>query len=464
MNRLVIESIEGRIIAGITMFVAIMVLIGWVAINEPARMASFERQSLGRSIERGGELYAANCATCHGANGYGQADLVPALNSPQFFGHDFLAEVNGPIGRLQRQQAELRAQASELLTERNNLLAESTSLAQPPAQATPGAEATAEPAPAVDPQQRQAEIIARINEIDAQLDPSVEGSIGAQIAAIDVELEPLLAQREDLLATLQPAIDRGYLAGIEQARANAELNGPLSFTEFLDRSADRLSQAGWGSDVASFVRTTLYHGRPGTTEMWQGRQMVAWAQLAGGPLRNDQIDDLTNFIVAWDKGDAWTLDDLFAVQQFMKLKADASLVSAGPAMPTIRQESGNDLDQATALVTALTGDPERGQGLYNGAVRSAGGPRLACSTCHAGGAQAPATEEKWDTVLNVRLALPEFSGWTVEKYLIDGIIYPNDYVVPGYASGVMPATYGDQLSAQDLADILAYLKTYSKSQ
>jgi hypothetical protein len=192
--------------------------------------------------------------------------------------------------------------------------------------------------------------------------------------------------------------------------------------------------------------------------------MVAWAQLAGGPLRNDQIDDLTNFIVAWDKGEAWTLDDLFAVQQFMKLKADASLVSAGPAMPTIRQESGNDLDQATALVTALTGDPERGQGLYTGAVRSAGGPRLACNTCHAGGAQAPATEEKWDTVLNVRLALPEFSGWTVEKYLIDGIIYPNDYVVPGYASGVMPATYGDQLSAQDLADILAYLKTYSKGQ
>ena len=37
MNRLIIERIEGRILVGITMFVAIMILVGWVAINEPAR-------------------------------------------------------------------------------------------------------------------------------------------------------------------------------------------------------------------------------------------------------------------------------------------------------------------------------------------------------------------------------------------------------------------------------------------
>ena len=41
MNILFIRSIEGRIVAGITMFVGMMILVGWVAINEEARMQSF---------------------------------------------------------------------------------------------------------------------------------------------------------------------------------------------------------------------------------------------------------------------------------------------------------------------------------------------------------------------------------------------------------------------------------------
>ena len=35
------KSIDGKILSGIVMFVAIMILIGWVAINEEARMQSF---------------------------------------------------------------------------------------------------------------------------------------------------------------------------------------------------------------------------------------------------------------------------------------------------------------------------------------------------------------------------------------------------------------------------------------
>ncbi len=436
MNRLVIESIEGRIITGITMFVAIMVLIGWVVINEPARMAAFERQHLGRSIERGGELFAANCATCHGANGLGIAERAPALNNPQLFGFDFFNGVNGQIGRLQRQQVELNARITTLNNQRDTLLAE-----------VAAADET-----------RRAQIVEQVNAIDTEI-----ASLTDQIAAIDERLAPLLEERQRILDAMQPAIDRGYLAGLEQAIATAEAeNNPLHLTDFIDRSANRLLQAPWGGDVSSFIRTTLYHGRPGTGEAWNGSLMVAWAQIAGGPLRNDQIDDLVNFIVNWDRGNQWTLEDLYAVQQFTKLKADASMVVAGPAVQTIGAESGNNLDVATELVMALTGDPARGQALYEGTVRSASGNRLACSSCHMGGAQAPATNEKWNNFLNVRLQLPEFAGWSPEKYFIHGVIYPNEYVVPGYASGVMPGNYITQLSAQDLADMLAYVRSYAE--
>ena len=78
MDRLIIESIEGRLMLGVTMFVAIMILIGWIMINEPARMASFEEQHIGRSIEQGAELFAANCSTCHGKGGFGIPGRAPA--------------------------------------------------------------------------------------------------------------------------------------------------------------------------------------------------------------------------------------------------------------------------------------------------------------------------------------------------------------------------------------------------
>ena len=61
MNLLFIRSIEGRILMGITMFVGMMILVGWVAINEEARMQAFVQQHTG-PVDRSaaGELFALN--------------------------------------------------------------------------------------------------------------------------------------------------------------------------------------------------------------------------------------------------------------------------------------------------------------------------------------------------------------------------------------------------------------------
>lgn len=433
MNRLIIESIEGRITLGITMFVAIMVLIGWVAINEPARMAAFERQHLGRSIERGAELFAANCSTCHGANGLGIAERAPAINNPQMFGYNFLASVNSTIARLERTQSEINSRIGDANREREALITETSQ--------NPTSE-------------RLAEIATRIREIDDTLNPDVEGSFPAQIATIDEQLAPLLEERAALIEALLPAVDKGYLPLLESKVAE----GGLALTEYIARDGDRLSQAGWGGDLASLLRTTLIHGRPGTQDAWGGTLMVSWSQLGGGPLRYDQVDDIVNYMLNWNKGDAWTLEDLYAVNQFMKLKADAALVSGGDRPAVV----GSDVNAAYEAVIALTGDAAAGKTIYNGEGRTLVGTRLGCSSCHLGGLQAPDTEKTWENTENVRLALPQFASYDVERYLIESILQPNAYVVDGYASGVMPMTYPEQLSAQDLANIIAYLKTYSE--
>src|SRR5688572_4675311 len=124
MNRLIIESIEGRITLGITMFVALMILIGWIMINEPARMASFDEQHLGRSIEQGAELYASSCTGCHGTNGQGIQGRAPALNNPHLFEHDFTAAINGQVADAQRTIRDAYTLQTELLERQQELTEE----------------------------------------------------------------------------------------------------------------------------------------------------------------------------------------------------------------------------------------------------------------------------------------------------------------------------------------------------
>lgn len=435
MNRLLIERIEGRVLLGVTMFVAIMILVGWVAINEPARMAAFERQHTGRSIERGAELFAANCTSCHGTAGLGIVNRAPALNSPHLFGHDFLNEVNGNILTLERRVSSVESLVAELNTEREALFAEA---GQNPSDA------------------RRAEIVARFAEIDALLAPSGEGSLQAEIEVLQAELEPLYEERLNQIVALTPAIDAGYFPGLDTALA---AGGP-ALTAYLSEDYNRLVQIGWGSDLRNYLTTTLIHGRPGSIAVWGSQnQMVAWAQQGGGGLRADQIDDLVNYILNWDKGNNWDVADLYAVNQFAKIPISSEFAQQGPAIETV----GTDVDAILMTIAdeGIVGDPVRGETLYTGGARTEANVRLACSSCHLGGVQGPATDVTWETAMNVRINQPELAGYTVEQYLIESIVAPNSYIVAPYASGVMPANYGEQLSHQDIADILAYVESYT---
>ena len=257
LDRMLIDKMENRILVGLVCFVGIMIIIGWIAINEPARMAAFSDQYEGRSIERGAELFVANCATCHSNTGYGQANRAPGLNNPHLFGVDFFADIDRQV----------RALEDEL---------NSDSVSEE-----------------------------RATEIQAELD----------------ELE---AERENRLTQMQPALDRGY-----------DLEQP-----------ERLSQAAWEGTLESYVYTTLVHGRPASGQYWSASEgMAAWGQTSGGPLREDQLQDLTNYILNWDKGSAWTIDDLNAVEQFAKVPADpASVQVTSGDMGETGEPVGTDVD------------------------------------------------------------------------------------------------------------------------
>jgi len=406
MDRLIIQSIEGRVLAGISMFVAIMILIGWVAINEEARMQSFVQQHTGRAIERGAELYAANCSTCHGAQGLGSGGRAPALNSPHLFGYDPLAQYNSSIIGANR--------ILEGLNERSEALtAEFTDSENPPSV------------------ERQDEILAELEAIDAQ------------ISEQQTTLEEATAEREAMLASLAPAVERGLYPQWDSVSDE-------QLTTFLNTNGTRLGQVGWTGDLHGYIVTTLIHGRPGSGLVWPNSEgMAAWSQTAGGPLRSDQIEDITQYILNWDKGSQWALEDFFAVEQYGKPLADGS-VPQGPPKEVV----GTDVEAILARWESdgIVGDAANGESLYNGVS-------YGCSGCHLGGAAAPATEGTWTRTQNERLTDPALVGYTGEQYLIESIVHPEAYVVDGYAAGAMPNNFGDRMDYQEVADIVEYLKS-----
>lgn len=413
LERMLVDKIENRILVGTTMFVAIMVLVGWVAINENARMQSFERQYLARSIERGAERFVSLCSECHGLDGRGILGRAPGLNSPHLFGYNYFADVERQLTALDAQEAALNTELAELAEEFASGVAE----------------------------EREEEILARRQEISGE----INGEEG-----IVVQRAALLDQHQQLIAQLQPAIDAGYPIYTE---LDADGN------ENLVIAYSRLEQLGWGSTLNDFIFTTLIHGRPTSIGYWP-QPMAAWSQSAGGPLRDDQIEDLVNYILNWDKGSNWTIEDALAVEQYGIVPGLPG--EAGEQVPPV----GTDV---AAIMTRLdeqeiSGDPTRGEALYTNIERpQAGGIRYGCSGCHAGGAVAPATEGTWDRTVNERLTLPQFEGYTPHQYLIESIVHPDAYVVDGYTAGQMPSDFGLRMSLQDLADVLAYLETTGSS-
>lgn len=142
------------------------------------------------------------------------------------------------------------------------------------------------------------------------------------------------------------------------------------------------------------------------------------------------------------------LDNLFKVgAAYQELALACGYIPPDFADRTV----GQDIDRILALLPEVFGDPINGQLLYN--------DTYGCAACHQGESHVgPATEGTYTRVDEIRLALPEFADYTVTHYLVASIIHPDAFVVPDYTN-VMPRFYGDQLSLQELADLVAYLES-----
>jgi mono/diheme cytochrome c family protein len=207
---------------------------------------------------------------------------------------------------------------------------------------------------------------------------------------------------------------------------------PLNDRYFFD---ERIDDVGWSGSTEDYIVATVASGRLNSTrpEQYAGQGipvMPAWSEDYGGPLREDQIRYIAEFVMNWES----TAPD-----------RGQAPVMAGPPV-------GTDI-----AVELPEGDPVNGEALAN---------TQGCVGCHVSTATGPA----WPPSAGVPgigeraatiFSQPDYTGnaTNAEQYLLESIIQTNVYIVDGYAENLMPGNYGSTLTAQDAADLIAYLLT-----
>lgn len=117
-------------------------------------------------------------------------------------------------------------------------------------------------------------------------------------------------------------------------------------------------------------------------------------------------------------------------------------------------DAAHDHSDADTGDMEVEGDAASGEELFNTLYTEVG---FACATCHNAD-----SEERLigPGLLNVKVhGAGHVEGLSVVEYLRQSIVEPNAYIVPDYPENLMPQTYSELLTEDQINDILAYLLT-----
>jgi mono/diheme cytochrome c family protein len=391
-------NFQHRVMLGVGTFTGMLLLVLWIAVNEPGRMDVFTQQYNGRSIENGATLFLNLCSRCHNPDGKGTG-LAPALNNPMLFLRENPAKVaQTKLDDLKKQQTDLTKEIEDY----NKFIAELKTANENLAKAAPGSKEE--------------------QDLKKQVEDLSGKTKNFDLARTTKQIDDLTPQ----IQQVQADVDKLAAAGWEPTRDV------------------RLNEVKWTGALEDYIASTIISGRPVSAMYWT-EAMPAWGQQSGGPLRPDEIRDITSYIVNFRDG-AVKLTPKDVNQQFRI-----------PGLVTVKvNESGQAVGQnpdfkALADAGLTGGDAVRGEQIYN---NQPGG----CGACHTAGITAPATKGTW-TRLNQRLKDPANVGKTPEQFLAESIVNPNAYITPSFAGSVMPQTFGTIFDVKDIKDLIAYLET-----
>ncbi|MCL4265533.1 MAG: c-type cytochrome [Anaerolineae bacterium] len=187
---------------------------------------------------------------------------------------------------------------------------------------------------------------------------------------------------------------------------------------------------GWQGTTENLIKRTVAAGR--------GAIMPAWSNDFGGPMRPDQVQNVTNYVLNWGSEELCAEEPVtFPWPEF------------GPG-------AAAEFQALTDPVEIVAGDPELGAQAYlsNG-----------CNACHGipdGDVAATVGPSLTDVATN---GAERIEGYSAQDYIYESILEPNAFISPECPNGactspsLMPGTFALTLSRnpQDMANLLAYL-------
>ncbi len=110
------------------------------------------------------------------------------------------------------------------------------------------------------------------------------------------------------------------------------------------------------------------------------------------------------------------------------------------------------VEQPSDTTASISGDVQRGSDIFSHGINDA----PPCVTCHA---RTQGMFSIGPTMQGIsQRAGDRVEGLSIDDYLHQSILEPSAFIVPGFRS-IMYPDYADHFSAQDVADLIAYLKT-----
>lgn len=199
----------------------------------------------------------------------------------------------------------------------------------------------------------------------------------------------------------------------------------------------RLNDIGWAGSLHDYVALTVAAGRPSKVNTQWAQIMPTWSNRFGGPLRDDQIEQVVAYVLNWEEDALQQTpeEDPWQFFQDAPSKAEGAQEQA-PAEQPAQGESAGPRPPQELFVT------------------------YGCSGCH--NLDEPQTDTNRGPVGPNLGNLYEVAGEMVpgqdaETYVYTSIVDPNAFIVPGYSANIMPQNFADQMSEEEIRGLVQWL-------
>ena len=208
--------------------------------------------------------------------------------------------------------------------------------------------------------------------------------------------------------------------------------------------AQRIKDVGFTGTQEDYIRLTIAAGRPSKANAQWGVVMPTWSSRYGGPLRDDQVQQLTNYVLNWEStAMTQTADE----DPWIQFKDAPSKLSA-EELAAFGQ---------TPVTTTVSSGPRTPQVLFQ---------ELACSGCHNLSLPQDASNQgqpgpnMGNLAENAANRIP---GMDARTYVHNSILDPNSFIVPGYQPNIMPQGLTDRMTQEEYDALVDWLISPDRS-